>query len=134
MRAQQPGESALLLLDAIDSLSRSNVPYAVVGAMAASVHGVVRAGMDADAILAVHSDELAAIERRFREDGFATELRYGDAADPIGAVLAVTDEHGNRVDFIVGIRGLDAVLSRALSKSCFVANVFASSGSRISLR
>jgi hypothetical protein len=96
------------LLDAIDLLSRSNVSYAVVGAMAASVHGVVRASTDADAILALHSDELAALERRFREDGFTTELRYGDAADPIGAVLAVTDEHGNRVDFIVGIRGLDA--------------------------
>ena len=50
----------------------------------------------------------AALERRFRADGFTTELRYGDAADPIGAVLAITDEHGNRVDFIVGLRGLDA--------------------------
>jgi hypothetical protein len=108
MRAQRPGESALLLLDAIDSLLRSNVSYAVVGAMAASVHGVVRASMDADAVLAVHSDELAALERRFREDGFITELRFGDAPDPIGAVLALTDEHGNRVDFLVGIRGLDA--------------------------
>lgn len=68
MRAQRPGESTLLLLDAIDSLARSNVAYAVVGAMAASVHGAVRASMDADAILAVHSDELAAL----------------DAADPIG--------------------------------------------------
>jgi hypothetical protein len=108
MRAQRPGESALLLLDAIDSLSRAGVPYAVVGAMAASVHGVVRASMDADAILAVHSDELAAVERGFRDDGFATELRYGDADDPIAAVLALTDEHGNRVDFIVGLRGLEA--------------------------
>jgi hypothetical protein len=108
MRAQRPGESALLLLDGIDSLSRSNVPYAVVGAMAASVHGVVRASMDADALLALHSDELAALERRFREDGFTTELRYGDAADPIGAVLTLADEHGNRVDFIVGVRGLDS--------------------------
>ena len=115
MRAQRPGESALLLLDAIDSLSRSKVSYAVVGAMAASVHGAVRASMDADAILAVHSDELATLEWRFREDGFTTELRYGDAADPIGAVLALTDEHGNRVDFIVGIKGLDPdAFSRAI--------------------
>lgn len=68
MRAQRPGESALLLLDAIDSLSRSGVSYAVVGAMAASVHGVVRASMDADAILALHSDELAAVERRLPRD------------------------------------------------------------------
>jgi hypothetical protein len=45
MRAQRSGESALLLLDAIDLLGRSNIAYAVVGAMAASVHGVVRASM-----------------------------------------------------------------------------------------
>ena len=49
MRAQWPGESALLLLDAIDSLARSDVAYAVVGAMAASAHGAVRASMDAGA-------------------------------------------------------------------------------------
>jgi hypothetical protein len=108
MRAQRPGESALLLLDAIDSLSRSNVAYAVVGAMAASVHGVVRASMGADALLAVHPDELAALERRFREDGFTTELRFGDAADPIGAVLTLADEHGNRVDCALEAAG-DAV-------------------------
>jgi hypothetical protein len=75
MRAQRPGESALLLLDAIDTLRRSDVSYAVVGAMAASVHGVVRASMDADAILAIHSQVVAALERRFRDDGFATQLR-----------------------------------------------------------
>jgi hypothetical protein len=115
MRAQRPGESALLLLDAIDSLARSNVSYAVVGAMAASVHGFVRASMDADALLAVHSDELPALARRFRDDGFATELRHGDAVDPIAAVLTLTDEHGNRVDFLVGLRGLDpGAFSRAI--------------------
>jgi hypothetical protein len=115
MRAQRPGESALLLLDAVDSLARFGVSYAVVGAMAASVHGAVRASMDADAILAVHSDELATLERRFRQDGFTTELRYGDTADPIAAVLVLTDEHANRVDFLVGIRGLDAgAFSRAV--------------------
>lgn len=108
MRAQRPGESALLLLDAIDTLMRSNVSYAVVGAMAASVHGAVRASLDADAILAIHSNELATLERRFREDGFTTELRLGDADDPIAAVLALSDEHLNRVDFLVGLRGLDA--------------------------
>lgn len=115
MRAQRPGESALLLLDAIESLARFDVSYAVVGAMAASVHGAVRASMDADAILAVHSDQLAAIERRFRQDGFTTELRYGDSADPIAAVLVLTDQHANRVDFLVGIRGLDSgAFSRAV--------------------
>ena len=47
MRARQAGESALLLLDAVDLLERAGISYAVVGAMAAAVHGVVRASMDA---------------------------------------------------------------------------------------
>ena len=48
MRTRRSGESALLLLDAIEVLAREQVGYAVVGAMAASVHGVLRASMDAD--------------------------------------------------------------------------------------
>jgi len=61
MRAQRPGESALLLLDAIEILVRQDVPYAVMGAMAASVHGVVRASMDADGPQDV-ADATAALE------------------------------------------------------------------------
>ena len=48
MRTRRSGESALLLLDAIEVLAREQVGYAVVGAMAASVNGVLRASMDAD--------------------------------------------------------------------------------------
>ncbi len=50
MRTRRSGESALLLLDVVDLLAREQVGYAVVGAMAASVHGVLRASMDADAV------------------------------------------------------------------------------------
>ena len=114
MRARQPGESALLLLDAVDILARARVSYAVIGAMAASVHGVVRASVDADAVLALPTDELRNMEREFRDAGFATELRYGDSDDPIAAVLALSDAYDNRVDLLVGLRGLDpAAFSRA---------------------
>jgi hypothetical protein len=37
MRAQKPGESALLLLDVVDVLTREAGDYAVIGAMAASL-------------------------------------------------------------------------------------------------
>jgi predicted nucleotidyltransferase len=107
MRTKQPGESALLLLDTVDLLARNGISYAVIGAMAASVHGVVRASIDADAVLAVPVSELGRLEREFRQSGFATELRYGDSDDPIAAVLALSDGHDNRVDLLVGIRGLD---------------------------
>ncbi len=39
--------------------------------------------------------------------GLGTELRDGDPDDPIGAVLAISDIHGNRVDLLSGLRGLD---------------------------
>jgi hypothetical protein len=114
MRAQRAGESALLLLDVIDALKAADVRYAVVGAMAASIHGVVRASLDADAVLALSNRELADLETSLRTSGLETELRYGDADDPIGAVLALTDSFGNRVDLLVGLRGLDpAAFTRA---------------------
>jgi len=96
-----------MLLDAIELLARAKIPYAVIGAMAASVHGVVRASMDADALLAVPVHELRELEQQFRAGGFRTELKFGDPDDPIAAVLTLTDTFDNRVDLIVGLRGLD---------------------------
>ena len=53
MRPSRSGESALLLLDVVDLLTGTRVEYAVIGALAASVHGAVRARMDADIVLSV---------------------------------------------------------------------------------
>ncbi len=41
MRAIRSGESALLLLDVVEVLERNSVAYAVIGAMAAAIYGVV---------------------------------------------------------------------------------------------
>jgi predicted nucleotidyltransferase len=55
------------------------------------------------------------MEGEFHDAGFATELRYGDPDDPIAAVLALSDAYNNRVDLLVGLRGLDpAAFSRAV--------------------
>jgi predicted nucleotidyltransferase len=107
MRTKASGESALLLLDAIQVLRSAKVDYAVVGAMAASVHGVIRASFDADALLSISPSALSRLERSLKAAGFKTELRRGDMADPISAVLTLCDEFENRVDFLVGIRGFD---------------------------
>ena len=116
MRTTRSGESALLLLDVIGILEEQNVRYAVVGAMAASVHGIVRASMDADAVISLPAHDLAETESIFRRAGFSTELRYGESDDPIGAVLALSDSFDNRVDLLAGLRGLDAgAFSRALN-------------------
>jgi hypothetical protein len=50
MRAKAGGESTLLLLDAVQVLRAEHVDYAIIGAMAAAVHGASR---DADALLSV---------------------------------------------------------------------------------
>lgn len=115
MRTRQAGESALLLLDAVDVLDKAGIGYAVVGAMAAAVHGVVRASMDADAVVLLPAHRAGELERAFRATGFVTELRYGEHHDPIAAVLSLSDSHGNRVDLIFGLRGLGAsAFSRAI--------------------
>jgi predicted nucleotidyltransferase len=107
MRTKASGESTLLLVDAVQVLRASQVDYAIIGAMAASVHGAIRASRDADALLSVTVSALPGLERSFRAAGFSTELRRGDMDDPIGAVLTLHDEFENRVDLLVGIRGFD---------------------------
>lgn len=107
VRTKQPGESALLLLDAVAVLLAEGIEYAVVGAMAGSVHGVVRASLDADAIMSLATQKLRDLQKRFIAANFETELRYGDVDDPIAAMLVLTDRHENRVDLLVGLRGLE---------------------------
>jgi predicted nucleotidyltransferase len=107
MKTRGPGQSALLLLDVAAVLRKEKVDYAVIGAMAAAVHGSIRATTDADALTPVGVAKLAQLEKSFRRAGFETELRRGDADDPIPALLALTDRYGNRVDLLAGLRGLD---------------------------
>lgn len=60
------------------------------------------------------TNEIAGLEKDLRAGGCKTELRYGDADDPIAAVLALSDPFGNRVHLLVGLSGLDpAACARA---------------------
>ena len=117
MKARRAGESAHLLLDVSAVLTENDVEYAVIGAMAAAVYGAIRATTDADALLSVSIAKLRQLEKIFKKAGFVTELRRGDADDPIPALLSVSDRHHNRVDLLAGLRGLDP---RALSRSITV--------------
>jgi len=107
MRTTGSGQSALLLLDVVDSLVVQNVDYAVIGAMAASVYGVVRASMDADILLSIDTQKAKHLERLFEAAGLHTELTDGDFEDPIPGLLKVIDSFGNRVDLLLGLRGLE---------------------------
>jgi len=115
MRTTRSGESALLLLDVIDLLASHKIEYAVIGALAASVHGAVRASMDADVVLSVRLPEAQDLASTLTAAGFQTELTRGDLEDPIPALLKVTDRFSNRVDLLIGLKGLDPqAFSRAI--------------------
>lgn len=107
MKARASGQSVLLLLDVIDVLAEANVDYAVIGALAAALHGSIRATTDADALVSLSLPGLGKLDKALRKAGFMTELRRGDPDDPIPALLAVSDRFGNRVDLLAGLRGLD---------------------------
>lgn len=115
MRTDAPGQSVLLLLDAVAVLNNEEVDYAVIGAIAASVHAVVRASADADAVLSVSRQQLEELARKFTTAGFQTELTHGDEHDPIPAMLKLRDKYENCVDLLAGLRGLEfAAFTRAI--------------------
>lgn len=117
MRANSSGQSALLLLDIIDILCARRVSYAIIGAAAASFYGVVRTSMDADALIALPPGQanVQALSDALRKAGLKSAYRWGDADDPIGAVVNVEDRFGNRVDLLMRIRGMtEAVFSRTV--------------------
>jgi len=107
MRTTQAGQSPLLLLDVVAILTKLGIDYAVVGAMAASFHGIVRASADADAVISLTTRSLESLEDQFKKVGLQTELRRGDDKDPIPALLMLNDSYGNRVDLLAGVRGMD---------------------------
>lgn len=117
MKAKGPGQSALLLLDVVNILNKRRIPYAVIGAFAASFHGVVRASMDADALISLPSGqtEVQALIHELHDVGLKTAYRRGDTNDPVGGVINAEDRWKNRVDLLTRIRGMgDDVFSRAI--------------------
>ncbi|MFZ2509118.1 MAG: hypothetical protein WAW79_11680 [Steroidobacteraceae bacterium] len=107
MSATGPGQSLLLLLDVVAHLEKQGIAYAVVGALAASVYGTVRATTDADALVSVARRKIAALEKSLRKAGLEADLRLGASDDPIPSMLAISDRFANRVDLLGGLRGLD---------------------------
>jgi predicted nucleotidyltransferase len=96
-----------LLLDVVELLDAQKVGYAVIGALAASIHGAVRASLDADLVLSVGMREAINLDRLYQAAGLHTQLTQGDFDDPIPGLLMVTDSFGNRVDLLIGLRGLE---------------------------
>ena len=115
MRTDRAGQSALLFLDVAEILTRESIDYLIIGAFALSVHGLVRASSDVDALLYVSFSRLAEISRIFEAAGFEVAIRRGDDDDPILSMLVLNDTYGNRVELLGGLRGLDPLIfSRAV--------------------
>ena len=115
MRTKRAGQSALLLLDAVEVLHREKIDYAVIGAFALSAHGFVRASTDVDVLLFTTPQHLTKLRTRFQRSGFDTELRHGETDDPIPTMLILSDGHDNHVDLLGGLRGMDpAIFSRTV--------------------
>lgn len=105
------------LLDAL------RIPHAVIGALALSLHGVVRASDDVD---------LLATDRRCLEpstwdalpSSVTIDLRRGDLDDPLAGVVRLTPERHTRIDVVVGrSRWQDDILKRAPKMPLFGASV-----------
>lgn len=108
MKTTAPGQSALLILDVIDILNSRHIPYAIIGAFAASFYGVVRASLDADAVISIRtSQESEKLCKALRAEGLKVEYREGDSKDPIAQVINIQDNFRNRVDLLAGIRGMN---------------------------
>jgi hypothetical protein len=107
VRATRAGQSALLLLDVVDVLVSQEIDYAVIGALAASIHGAVRASMDADAVVSLGLNAAQRLQQLFEAMSLQTELNRGDAEDPIPGLLRLSDQFGNRVDLLIGLRGME---------------------------
>lgn len=122
MKPDAPGQSAVLLTQVAARLNALGIPYAVIGGLAASFHGVVRSSLDADVVISV-SNRKATVRRLIRdleEAGWRVVEREGGFEDPVASVIAVSDEYSNRVDLLTGIRGMaDDFDSRTLSASLF---------------
>ena len=114
MRTTRFGQSALLLIDVIEVLRQDDLDYAVIGAVALAVHGEVRASRDADALLCLDSRRLRRLQERFASIGFRTVLRPAEDQDPVLGVLILSDAHGNQVDLLGGLVGMDpGIFARA---------------------
>jgi hypothetical protein len=102
-------------MDVVEVLAREKADYVVIGAFALSAHATVRASRDVDALLHVSFARLKKLSAIFAAAGFGVTLRRGDDEDPILSMLILDDAHGNRVELLGGLRGLDPmVFSRAI--------------------
>jgi hypothetical protein len=110
VRRKQP---AVILLDHVaETLDGAGIPYALAGAGALSVYGVVRSTFDHD-LLTTSPLTLDATFWRALRLGASVDVRLGDEDDPLAGIVRITTAGERDVDLIVGRNGwIDAVIAR----------------------
>ena len=91
-----------LLGTVAEELRRCRVAFAVIGAGALAVHGVVRATRDIDLLALDGSCLDDTTWAGLRERGCSVDIRRGDADDPLAGVVRVSRGDGEQVDVLVG--------------------------------
>ena len=110
MRVTGVGQPVHLLLDVVDVLNGLQIPYAVVGALAVSFYGIPRSTNDADTVVWLQQSgrTVKELETTLSGAGYTARVTKGDVEDPISGVVSIEDIHANRMDLLLGIRGMPA--------------------------
>ena len=106
----------MILLDEVaERLDGAGIPFALIGAGALAVYGVIRSTFDHD-LLTTSPDVLDAKFWRVLRADAGMDARRGDADDPLAGVVRFTAAGDRDVDLVVGRTGwLDAVIGRRTS-------------------
>jgi hypothetical protein len=109
VRVTGPAQPAELLLDVADRLADLQIPFALAGALAVSFYGIPRSTADADVVMWVRGSGKTPrdILDVLRAAGYSCEQRTGDPTDPIRDCIRILDGHGNRMDILLGVRGME---------------------------
>jgi len=110
MPEKPDASNSATLLDKVGRILDSNgIRWATIGALAVAYHGMVRASLDADALISLKGSkvDLEGMAALFSRENLEIETRIGDDGDPLGFVVRIKDAAGNQVDLIGGIRRLD---------------------------
>lgn len=106
----------MILLDEIaETLDHAGIPFALIGAVALAVHGVVRSTFDFDVLTTTPAVLDESLWVALRSDK-TMDVRVGDEDDPLAAAVRFSAPGERDVDLMVGRSGwMDGVLARRIS-------------------
>ncbi len=81
----------------------------------------VRASLDVDAIISLQQSPftITNLLKEFQDRGYSAQYNEPDSEDPLNGLIAVTDSYSNKVDLILGIKGLDDSFMKRIVTTIF---------------